>query len=153
MALAGCGGGSGGTGSEAPGGATGCNGSAALCGKRLDQVVFPGTHNSYAASAEPGWHFASQRFAIPRQLKDGITALLLDVHYGVAEPGGDLVRTDFAAEGADANKVAAAIPDRERAGRRTARRAFSAWDCPTRSRASTSATRCVSSGPSRSGAN
>lgn len=114
MALAGCGGGHGAAVSEAPGGAPGCNGSAALCGKRLDQVVFPGTHNSYAASAEPGWHFASQRFAIPRQLEDGITALLIDVHYGVAEPGGDLVRTDFAAEGADANKVAAAIPDRER---------------------------------------
>jgi hypothetical protein len=114
VALAGCGGGGGTTGSEAPDGATGCNGSAALCGKRLDQVVFPGTHNSYAASAEPGWHFAGQRFPIPRQLEDGITALLLDVHYGVAEPDSDLVRTDFAAEGADANKVAAAIPDRER---------------------------------------
>ncbi len=87
---------------------------ASLCSKRLDQVVFPGTHNSYAASDEPGWHFASQRHAIPRQLEDGITALLLDVHYGVAEPGSDLVRTDFAAEGADANKVAAAIPARER---------------------------------------
>jgi hypothetical protein len=86
---------------------------AALCGKRLDQVVFPSTHNSYAASDEPGWHFAGQRFGIPRQLDDGIRALLLDVHYGVAEPDG-LVRTDFAAEGADANKVAAATPTRAR---------------------------------------
>jgi hypothetical protein len=90
-----------------------CDGLASLCGKRLDQVVFPGTHNSYAAADEPGWHFANQRFGIPRQLGDGIRALLLDVHYGIAEPDG-LVRTDFAAEGADANKVAAATPPRAR---------------------------------------
>jgi hypothetical protein len=113
-AAAGCGGGGATTGGSKTGGgggsgAPGCNGSASLCGRRLDQVVFPGTHNSYAASAEPGWHFASQRYAIPRQLDDGIRALLLDVHYGVPA-GGGLVRTDFAAEGADANKVARALP-------------------------------------------
>ncbi|MFT3865552.1 MAG: hypothetical protein QM729_14880 [Solirubrobacterales bacterium] len=86
-----------------------CDGSASLCAKRLDQVVFPGTHNSYAASAEPGWHFASQRYGIRRQLDDGIRALLLDVHFGVPEVDG-VVRTDFTAEGADANKVARALP-------------------------------------------
>jgi hypothetical protein len=86
-----------------------CNGSEALCEKRIDQVVFPGTHNSYAASDQRGWHFATQRYGIERQLDDGIRALLLDVHYGV--PTGDgLVRTDFAAEGADANKVTQAMP-------------------------------------------
>lgn len=117
VALAGCGGG----GASGGGGTTGdgeaavtCDGSAALCGKRLDQVVFPGTHNSFAASAEPGWHFANQRYGIARQLDDGIRALLLDVHYGVSEPSGDLVRTDFAAEGADANKVAQATPPQAR---------------------------------------
>jgi hypothetical protein len=125
--LAGCGGGGTGTASAGHGaaasagqggtaaasaghGAT-CDGSAALCAKRLDQVVFAGTHNSYAAAEEPGWHFANQRFGIARQLDDGIRALLLDVHYGVPAPDG-LVRTDFAAEGADANKVAAALPPR-----------------------------------------
>jgi hypothetical protein len=106
LVLAGCGGG-GSTG----GGSPTCNGSAALCGKRLDQVVFPGTHNSYAAADEPGWHFANQRFGIGRQLDDGIRALTLDVHYGVPTADG-LVRTDFAAEGADANKVAEALPPR-----------------------------------------
>jgi len=107
LVLAGCGGGGGGsTGDEAT---PGCNGSAALCGKRLDQVVFPGTHNSYAASDQPGWHFAAQRYGIGRQLDDGIRALLLDVHYGVPAADG-LVRTDLAAEGAEANKVAAALP-------------------------------------------
>lgn len=107
LALAGCGGGGDSTGSATPG----CNGSAALCGKRLDQVVFPGTHNSYAAADQPGWHFAPQRYGIGRQLDDGIRALLLDVHYGVPEADG-LVRTDLAAEGAEANKVAAALPPR-----------------------------------------
>jgi hypothetical protein len=109
-ALAGCGGRGG---STVGGGAPRCNGSAAACSRRLDQVVFPGTHNSYAASDQPGWHFASQRYGIARQLDDGIRALLLDVHYGIAAPDGT-VRTDFSAEGADANKVAAALPPRER---------------------------------------
>jgi hypothetical protein len=105
--VAGCGGGGDSTGSAAPG----CDGSVALCGKRLEQVVFPGTHNSYAATEQPGWHFAPQRYGIGRQLDDGIRALLLDVHYGVSAPDG-LVRTDFAAEGAEENKVAAALPPR-----------------------------------------
>jgi hypothetical protein len=110
LLLAGCGGGAS-SGGDGDGGAPGCDGAAALCGKRLDQIVFAGTHNSYAAADEPGWHFANQRFGIGRQLDDGIRALTLDVHYGV--PTGDgLVRTDFAAEGADANKVAAALPPR-----------------------------------------
>ncbi|HEY0276803.1 MAG TPA: hypothetical protein VGC32_00905 [Solirubrobacterales bacterium] len=104
--LAGCGGGAQTT--SDPDAQT-CNGSASLCGKRLDQVVFPGTHNSYAASDQPGWHFATQRYGIERQLDDGIRALLLDVHYGVPA-GSGLVRTDFAAEGADANKLTRAMP-------------------------------------------
>lgn len=107
LVLAGCGGG--GSSSTADGGAPTCDGLAALCAKRLDQVVFPGTHNSYAASDQPGWHFAPQHHGIGRQFDDGIRALLLDVHYGVPTSGG-LVRTDFAAEGAEANKVAAALP-------------------------------------------
>src|ERR1700685_2331215 len=52
-----------------------CEGSAALCGRRLNEVVFAGTHNSYAASGQPGWHFASQRYGISRQLDAGIRAL------------------------------------------------------------------------------
>jgi hypothetical protein len=102
--LAGCGGGG-----PTTGGAPECDGSASLCARRLDQVVFAGTHNSYAASAQPGWRFAPQRFGIGRQLDDGIRALLLDVHYGVPAADG-VVRTDFAAEGAEANKVAEALP-------------------------------------------
>ncbi len=89
-----------------------CDGAAALCGRRLDEVVFPGTHNSFAASAEPGWYFANQRYGIARQLDDGIRALLLDVHFGVYDPATGRVRTDLRAEGSDRNKVAAQVPAR-----------------------------------------
>jgi hypothetical protein len=86
-----------------------CNGSKAACDKPLDQVVFPATHNSFAASEQPGWRFADQRYGIERQLDDGIRALLTDVHFGVADPARGIVRTDLRAEGADRNKVAQAI--------------------------------------------
>ena len=87
-----------------------CQGSAALCSRRLDQVYFAATHNSFAAADEPGWYFASQTRPIARQLSDGIRALLIDVHYGVRDPANGSVRTDFEAEGADQNKVAQAVP-------------------------------------------
>ncbi len=90
----------------------GCNGSVALCGRRLDDVVFAGTHNSYAAADEPGWLFANQRHGIARQLDDGIRALLLDVHAGVRDPDTGRVRTDLRAEGMTRNKVAEAIGPR-----------------------------------------
>lgn len=84
----------------------GCNGLRAMCERRLDQVVFPDTHNAYAAADEPGWLFASQRFGIARQLRDGIRALLVDVHLGAPDPESGRVRTDLRAEGSDRNKVA-----------------------------------------------
>ena len=87
-----------------------CNGSPALCSRPLNQVIFPGTHNSFAASTEPGWYFASQTYPIPRQLKDGVRAFLIDVHYGVYDPATGRVRTDLAAEGSDRNKVAQQLP-------------------------------------------
>jgi hypothetical protein len=89
-----------------------CNGLASLCDRRLDEVVFAGTHNSFAASTEPGWYFANQDYPIPRQLHDGIRALLLDVHFGVYDPATGHVRTDLSAEGSDRNKVAAQVPAR-----------------------------------------
>jgi hypothetical protein len=104
-AATGCGG------SHGAGAAAGrCNGSEALCSRPLEDVVFPGTHNSFAASDEPGWHFANQTYPIPRQLRDGIRAFLLDVHYGVRDPANGRVRTDLAAEGSDRNKVAEQLP-------------------------------------------
>jgi hypothetical protein len=73
-------------------------------------VVFAGTHNSFAASSEPGWYFANQTYGLGRQLADGIRALLLDVHYGVHYRTTGTVRTDLAAEGSDRNKVAEQLP-------------------------------------------
>ncbi len=108
MSVVACGGSTGtnATASQTP---KACNGSAALCTKRLDEAIFPGTHNSYAASDEPGWHFANQRFGIGRQLQDGIRALLIDVHFGVYDAAHRVVRTDLRAEGSDRNKVAKQI--------------------------------------------
>ena len=73
-------------------------------------MYFAATHNSYAASDQPGWYFASQTHPISRQLADGVRALLIDVHYGVRDPATGRVRTDFEAEGAEENKVAEAVP-------------------------------------------
>jgi hypothetical protein len=87
-----------------------CNGSSSLCSRPLNEVIFPGTHNSFAASSQPGWYFANQTYPIARQLRDGIRALLIDVHYGVYDPGTGRVRTDLAAEGSDRNKVAQQLP-------------------------------------------
>jgi hypothetical protein len=89
--------------------ADGCNGSPALCDLRLNQVVFAGTHNSFSAADSGGWFIANQRHDIARQLDDGIRLLLLDPHWGVADPEGR-VRTDFEAEGRDLNRVAKALP-------------------------------------------
>jgi len=85
----------------------GCNGSVALCERRLDQVVFPGTHNSFSAALEPGWLFANQRTGIADQLDAGIRLLLLDPHHGIRD--GDRVRTDLEADGSDRNRVAAQL--------------------------------------------
>lgn len=87
-----------------------CNGSPALCSRPLNEVTFPGTHNSFAASTEPGWHFANQTYPIGRQLQDGIRAFLIDIHYGVYDPATGRVRTDLTAEGSDRNKVAQQLP-------------------------------------------
>ena len=87
-----------------------CNETTAPCSRRLDAVFFPGTHNSFAASDEPGWYFANQTYPISRQLDDGIRALLIDVHFGVYDPSSGRVRTDLRAEGSDRNKVAEQVP-------------------------------------------
>jgi hypothetical protein len=110
LACAGCGGSVRAAKAKATTKAMECNGSAALCSRPINEVIFPGTHNSFAASDEPGWHFANQTYPISRQLKDGIRAFLLDIHYGVYDQASGRVRTDLAAEGADLNKVSKQLP-------------------------------------------
>jgi hypothetical protein len=80
-----------------------CNGYAQLCSRRLDQVVFPGTHNAMSAADSPGWFIANQTHGIARQLDDGLRAFKISTHYGIGRTGD--VRTDIEAEGERVNRV------------------------------------------------
>ena len=73
-----------------------CNGHKALCDRRLDEVAFPGTHNSMSNAEIRDWMFPHHQRAIPRQLRDGVRALLIDVHYGF--PGASRIKTDLSGE-------------------------------------------------------
>lgn len=70
-----------------------CNGDRALCDRRLDEVVFPGAHNSMSAAEVDGWMFPNQEKGSVSLLAHGIRALLFDVHYGT--PIGGRVKTDI----------------------------------------------------------
>lgn len=54
-----------------------CNGSVALCGRRLDQVVFATAHNAFNNEAE-GWLLPNQKYGLTRQLHDGVRGFMLD---------------------------------------------------------------------------
>ena len=73
-----------------------CNGFTELCDRPLNEVVFAGTHNSMSNQSIPDWMFPQQEASIPQQLRDGIRALLFDVHYGF--PGASRIKTDLAFE-------------------------------------------------------
>ena len=87
----------------------GCNGSPELCGMRLNEVAFAGTHNSFSAADSPGWFISNQRHDVRRQLEDGIRLFLIDTHWGIEDEQGR-VRTDFESEGRERNKVVKALP-------------------------------------------
>jgi hypothetical protein len=86
-----------------------CNGSALLCDRRVDEVVFAATHNSMSNVEMQGWMFPQQNGSIKRQLQSGIRGLLIDVHNGVPVEG--TVRTDLEAEAQSAMKIANAVGD------------------------------------------
>lgn len=71
----------------------GCNGHIELCDRRIDEVVFAGSHNSMS-STELGWDLAMQTGDIIAQLDHGVRALLIDALYwgesGSVEGGEDL---------------------------------------------------------------
>jgi hypothetical protein len=73
-----------------------CNGSAALCERRLDQLVFAGAHNAMGSADNPAWMFPNQDVSITRLLQKGVRALLVDVHKG--HPVADQIKTDFQSE-------------------------------------------------------
>jgi uncharacterized membrane protein HdeD (DUF308 family) len=60
-----------------------CNGAALLCDRRLDEVAFLATHNSYAGTGYPGFLFPEQEGTIPSQLAAGVRGLWIDTYYGV----------------------------------------------------------------------
>jgi hypothetical protein len=84
-----------------------CNGDATLCGRRLDDVVFPGAHNAMSAADVPGWMFPHHEGGIVSQLRDGIRALFIDVHYGT--PLGGVIRTELEDEAAARKKYEAVV--------------------------------------------
>jgi hypothetical protein len=87
--------------------ARGCNGSPALCPRPLDQVVFPGSHNSMAAGDVPDWLMPNHERGIAAQLADGVRALLIDVMPGIQV--GDRIRTELASESAARAKYVSEI--------------------------------------------
>jgi hypothetical protein len=86
---------------------TSCNGSALLCDRRVDQVVFPGAHNAMSNAEAEGWLFPHHTRGIPAMLQEGIRALLIDVHYGLKADNG--VKTDIDLETASREKIEKAI--------------------------------------------
>jgi len=84
-----------------------CNGAAELCARRLDEVVFPATHNSMSAADVADWLFPQQERGIAGQLDDGIRALLFDVHYGIPVEG--RVKTDLDRESGSREKFEKAV--------------------------------------------
>ncbi len=59
---------------------TKCNGAAALCDRRFDEVVYPTTHNSYS-TVMGNFGAPNQDYDMPRQLHDGVRGLMLDAWY------------------------------------------------------------------------
>ncbi len=116
-----------------------CNGYAQLCSRRLDQVVFAGTHNSMSAAESPGWLIPNQERAVARQLDDGIRAFKISTHYGIGSSPGH-IRTDIEAAGERLNRVSEKLDAQARAalqrfsgsvgfGRTSGKRAV--WLCHT----------------------
>ena len=71
---------------------TACNGHPQLCDRRLDEVVFLGSHNAMSAASEPGWYFPHHLLGIREQLESGVRLLLIDTYYGYDTGRG--IRTD-----------------------------------------------------------
>ncbi len=71
----------------------GCNGYIELCAQRLNQVIWPGSHNAMSSSA---YNFlgAEHTITIPEQLNAGARFLMIDAYYGYDDDG--LVRTNLA---------------------------------------------------------
>ncbi|MEA2453862.1 MAG: hypothetical protein QOI45_124 [Thermoleophilaceae bacterium] len=67
-----------------------CNGDWRLCGRTLDRVVLPATHNSMSNAAD-GWQIPNQQVGIPAQLAAGVRGFLIDTYYAHRDANGGLV--------------------------------------------------------------
>ena len=63
------------------------NGYPELRDRRMNEVVFPTTHNSMSAASIADWMFANQERGIRDQLDDGVRGFLIDIHYGQSVKG------------------------------------------------------------------
>lgn len=71
----------------------GCNGYIELCYFRLDQIMFPASHNAMSTSSA-NFLSAEHTITIPEQLNSGVRFLMLDLYYGYDDHG--LIRTNLA---------------------------------------------------------
>jgi hypothetical protein len=74
-----------------------CNGRIEHCSRRLDEVVFPTTHNAPTA-AEDGFLLANQEHGLGQQLRDGVRGFQIDTFLGSRRRSGrgSIVYTDLA---------------------------------------------------------
>lgn len=84
-----------------------CNGARELCDRRVDQIAFPATHNSFSNAEAESWMFPQHSVNMVHQLEYGIRALLIDIHYGF--PGAARIKTDLEGEGATREKLVGAV--------------------------------------------
>jgi hypothetical protein len=83
-----------------------CNGHTALCDRRVDQVAFLTTHNAMAApTSRVAVRHAGR--GIPKQLDDGVRALMIDTQYGISTPRG--VATRITGENSSRAKLVAEV--------------------------------------------
>jgi hypothetical protein len=71
----------------------GCNGYIELCAQRINDVIWPGTHNAMSSSAY-NFFGAEHTITVPEQLNAGARFLMLDAYYGYDDNG--LIRTNLA---------------------------------------------------------
>lgn len=64
-----------------------CNGRIEFCTRRLDEVVFPTTHNSPTA-AEDGFLLPNQERGMAKQLRDGVRGFQIDTYLGTVRTNG-----------------------------------------------------------------
>ncbi|MGV8965095.1 MAG: hypothetical protein ACOH2F_02340 [Cellulomonas sp.] len=84
----------------------GCNGHAALCQRRYDEVAYPAAHNAMSAQ-DAGFFLAEQSTGMVGLLDQGVRVLLIDTWYGQPLASGGVLTapSNFAAASAEAEQT------------------------------------------------